>query len=372
MLSFSRFCRFARPAVVGAALALAGLAATEAAAYEPLRTCAAGYRCFVVDVLDRDYFWPGQIRWSSRRVKEAWDRLHDEHGCEDVQDVVVGGTLGEDGAPNAEHPGGFAAHLGDRCAMVLDYRLGGLHIDQVDYHGSTNHGRKSLAVLLNRLDRLRTQAGKSGRIQVWGHSKGAAIVESTWYKEAYDEQVQFVGRRSNGEKRYIDACPSNSCQYFGFGYPRGQELASPNQVSVDTAEMHGSTWDKYIIKPKDHYEGWRLTSFTNLGDPIYECSADWLPDLGAFQDLVENAAPWVPDWFVGSLGWSPLAEFLAANINCLPAMLANCHQYENFIERTGYDDLHMYNRYGRYFVRKPEYVGNCCGSSDPAICDSPK
>ena len=154
---------------------------------------------------------------------------------------------------------------------MVHYELEGLTNDAEDYHEFREHGRKALAIVLNRLDRLRTEKGKDLGHRVWGHSKGAAIVESTWRMEARNGKTKFI-TRLGGHDYYRDACPSNRCYYFGFGYPRQRELDSPYSISRATANMWSNVTDGWIAKPRRQSEYWRLTTFTNLSDLIYECS----------------------------------------------------------------------------------------------------
>ena len=315
--------RRAATALVGLGLAV-GLAlgtATAAAAYNPVKICGGNLKCRVVDVLDRGLF--NETLFSHTRVTEAWNQLLDE-GCSDVADVVVGGTFGENGAPEKSVPAGFAEHVKNRCAIVVHYELEGPVIDAQAYEDSVEHGRKALAIVLNRVDTLRTAAGKTSRLRVWGHSKGAAIVESTWRMEARNNNTKFI-TTLNGVDRYVDACPSNNCYYFGFGYPWEMERANRFSISTVTAGMWSSTTDGYISKPAtSNSHWWRLTTFTNLSDPIYECT------LGCAWDLVVNA---------------------------------RCHRYEGLLASEGYAYFDAWNAYTASSARPDSrWEGDRCGA----------
>lgn len=51
----------------------------------------------------------------------------------------------------------------------------------------------------------RTAAEGGRALRVWGHSKGAAIVESTWRMEARNGQTEFISTLG-GQDYYVDAC----------------------------------------------------------------------------------------------------------------------------------------------------------------------
>ena len=315
--------RRASGTLLGLVLAL-GLALgtpTATAAYNPVKICGGNLKCRIVDVLDRGLF--NETLFSNARVTEAWNQLLNE-GCSDVADVVVGGTFGENGAPEKSVPAGFAEHVKNRCAIVVHYELEGPVIDAQAYEDSVEHGRKALAIVLNRVDRLRAAAGKTARLRVWGHSKGAAIVESTWRMEARNNNTKFI-TTLNGVDHYVDACPSNNCYYFGFGYPWEMERANRFSISTVTAGMWSSTTDGYISKPAtSNSHWWRLTTFTNLSDPIYECT------LGCAWDLVVNA---------------------------------RCHRYEGFLASEGYTSFDAWNAYTASSARPaPLWEGDRCGA----------
>jgi hypothetical protein len=289
-------------------------------AYNLVKRCGENAKCRVVDVLDRDLF--NNTLYSNWRVSQAWDQLRAE-GCQDVADVVVGGTFGENGAPDKSVPAGFAEHLAERCTIVVHYELEGPAIDAQAYEDSVEHGRRALAVALNKLDTLRTAASKTERLRVWGHSKGAAIVESTWRMEARNGHTKFI-TRLNGKDYYVDACPSNKCFYFGFGYPYEMERANRFSISPATASTWDDATDGYIEKPaSEHNQWWRLTTFTNLSDPIYECS--WF----CAWDLVMNN---------------------------------HCHRYENFLGTKGYEYFDKWNTYTSSSAGPSlRWEGNQCG-----------
>jgi hypothetical protein len=272
-------------------------------------------------VLDRTL--TNQTRYSQKRVKEAWSKLVPSR-CSDVSDIVVGGTFGENGSPRNSIPGGFAEHLKNRCVIVVHYELEGPVIDAAAYEDSTEHGRKALALVLNRVDRLRTQNGKKGRLRVWGHSKGAAIVASTWRMEARNGKTKYI-TTLNGKKRYVDACPSNRCYYFGFGYPRKMEIGSRFSISRVTGSMWSSGTGGQIIKPPSKQNAWwRLTSFTNATDPIFTCT------LKCAWDLVTKS---------------------------------RCHFYNKFLRDKGYSYFDGFNRYGSRSSRpSPRMIGDKCGN----------
>jgi hypothetical protein len=315
----------ARPRALLAVCAVATLLSCPLAlAYNPLKFCGGNLKCQIVDVLDRDIF--NNTLFSSQRVTDAWNQLHGL-GCQDVADVVVGGTFGENGAPDKSTPAGFAEHVKDRCTIVVHYELEGPVIDAQAYEDSVEHGRKALAIVLNRLDALRAAAGKTARLRVWGHSKGAAIVESTWRMEARNGQTKFI-TRLNGVDRFVDACPSDNCYYFGFGYPYERERTNAFSISRATASTWTSSTDGYIDKPaSSHAHWWRLTTFTNLSDPIYECT------LSCAADLVLNS---------------------------------HCHQYENFLSDEGYSYFDAWNAYTSASTRPARrFLGDRCGPVSP-------
>ena len=289
-------------------------------AYNPVTQCGSNTKCRIVDVLDRDLF--NNTHYSNWRVSQAWDQLR-MSGCKDVADVVVGGTFGENGAPDKSVPAGFAEHLMDRCTLVVHYELEGPVIDAQAYEDSVEHGRKALAIILNKLDRLRVAAGKTERLRVWGHSKGAAIVESTWRMEARNGHTKFI-TRLNGKDYYVNACPSNNCYYFGFGYPYEMEHTNRFSISRATSSTWDSETDGYIEKPApEQNQWWRLTTFTNLSDPIYECtwSCAW--------DLVVNSY---------------------------------CHRYENFLRTEEYSYFDRWNTYtSNSGWPSPRWKKNQCG-----------
>jgi hypothetical protein len=179
--------------------------------------------------------------------------------------------------------------------------LEGPVIDAQAYEDSTEHGRKALAIVLNKVDRLHTAAGNRSRIRVWGHSKGASIVESTWRMEARNGETKFI-KAKDGRNMYVNACPSNNCYYFGFGYPYKMESDSRFSISRAAASTWSSSTKGYIAKPStSHSNWWRLTTYTNSSDPIYTCT------LACSLDLVFKA---------------------------------NCHRYERFtrVEKYAYFD----------------------------------
>jgi hypothetical protein len=311
----------AAPVGFGGSLLL--LSASAGHAYNAVKQCGDNERCRIVDVLDRGAI-TGNTYFSAGRVTEAWTDLTRNQGCDDVMDIVVGGTAGENGAPDKSVPAGFAEHLmsPDRCTIVVHYELEGPVIDALAYDDSVEHGRKALAITLNRIDMLRSQAGKSDYIRVWGHSKGASIVESTWRMEARNGRTKFITRLNN-RNYYVNACPSNRCYYFGFGYPRGQEEASRFSISRATASTWTDSTDGWIAKPEKHHNHyWRLTTFTNLSDPIYEC---------------------------------------VGNGECAGAIVSDCHRYEAYLRSVDYGDLDFWNRWG-FFDLPWENLRNQCGA----------
>jgi hypothetical protein len=266
-------------------------------------------------VLDRT--WYGETVYSTSGVVEAWNQLRPSQ-CSDVYNVVVGGTFGENGAPDKSTPAGFAGHIGSRCAIVVHYELEGPVIDAQAYEDSVEHGRKALALVLNKLDSLRTAAGKTGKLRVWGHSKGAAIVESIWRVEARNGQKKTITSSYS-----VNPCPSDNCYYFGFGYPYQQELNSRFTLSHDTAEMW-SYWSRgYIEKPTlDNNQWHRLTTYSNYSDPIYTCS------------------------------WGCAGDLLLNN---------RCHLYDNLLTSTSYSDFDGWNLASELDAwRAPLWKGDVC------------
>ncbi len=306
---------------------LFALAAADAAGAFGVRRCGSNDRCRVVDVLSRSTF--GQTLVNTGSVGTAWRALVDNGPCADVADVVVGGTFGEDGAPGKSTPAGFASHLGRRCSIVVNYQLDAFGvIDAQAYDDSTEHGRKALALVLNSLDLIRRQRRRNEPIRVWGHSKGAAIAASTWRMEARNGRTKFIGGTAS-HQQYVDACPRNNCFYFGFGYPRTMERNNRFSISRAAASLLSTTDDGFIKKPGRSHNDWhRLTTFTNLSDPIYEC-----------------------------------------NLSCALSLAFNrrCHEYQDFLSDEGYAFFDEWNRFGESSsAPAPDFIGNHCGDvGDP-------
>ncbi len=204
---------------------------------EPLKQCGTNTKCLIVDVIEVNIddstgpFFNHTLqistlvdKHSTGMVQKAWKELIYNRGCSDVVDVVVGGTLDEDGAPNSAVPANFATHLSAigknkaRCTIVVDYSR-----DSVDHHHdvSVEVGRRALSVVLFKLDSIRTRLGLKQPIRVWGYSKGAAIVESVWTIEAKNARRTLVADAIKNIS--YDACPSNNCYYMGFGYPYNKQ-----------------------------------------------------------------------------------------------------------------------------------------------------
>jgi len=289
-------------------------------AYNKVRTCGTNSKCRIVDVLDRSIL--NVTSYSQSRVLEAWNQLVPRR-CNDVADIVVGGTFGENGSPGSFTPAGFAGHLSRRCVIVVHYELEGPVIDAQAYEDSVEHGRKALAIVLNKVDRLRTQKGKRSRLRVWGHSKGAAILASTWRMEARNGKTKYITTR-HGKKRYVNACPSNKCYYFGFGYPRTMEIKNRFSISKATGSMWSRNSKGKITKPPaSQNQWWRLTTFTNDSDPIFTCK------LGCAWNLITRG---------------------------------NCHRYRKFTRNKGYSYFDRWNNYSANSTYpKPLIVGNRCG-----------
>jgi len=185
------------------------------------------------------------------------------------------------------------------------------------------HGRKALAVVMNKLDALRAAAGKTTRLRVWGHSKGASIVESTWRMEARNDNTKFI-TTLNGVDTYVDACPRDNCYYFGFGYPYEQERTSGYSISRAAASTWLGTVPGNLAKaPAANAEWWRLTTFSNMSDPIYSCDRS-------------------------------CAFALAFN--------SHCHRYEQFLSAFGYSYFDSFNTFTSSSTRPaPAFFGDQCG-----------
>jgi hypothetical protein len=229
--------------------------------------------------------------------------------------------------------GNLRAREPARCTVVVNYEFE-FAIDEPAYNASVEHGRKALAVVLNRLDEKRTEyEERTGAwlpaLRVWGHSKGASIVESTWRMEARNGKSKFITRLI-GRNHYVDACPSNRCYYFGFAYPRAQELNSDYSISHWTGTTWGPQTVGFIAKPATwHNEYWRLTTFTNQDDPIYTCG-----------DII-------------SCGWDLFWDSMSST---------PCHEYEWFLGTFGYAYFDWWNKFG-LFATDAEWVGNQCGKA---------
>ncbi len=255
-----------------------------AAALEANKQCGQNTQCLIVDTMyvNKAAIFVteplGNLSVSYENVKAAWFELTKNRKCKDVADIVVGGTTNEDGAPDSSIPATFASHLVasklnklSRCTIVVNYTMDGAFADNY-YDTSVELGRRSLSAVLAVLDYIRESKGFTDKIRVWGYSKGASIVESIWRQEAMNNDRTLVS--TYPKKQYIDACHSNNCYYFGFGYPYTRETNNSYPISRKTA----STWlpetAGYMTKASRVLnEWWRITTFSNLNDRVYLCDS---------------------------------------------------------------------------------------------------
>lgn len=321
----------------------------------------ANNKCRIVDVIDVTETSSGIItEVSTKNVYSAWKSLTLGNGCKDVADVVVGGTLAEDGAPESPYPGEFAEHLIDpydvnnnSCTIVVNYYLGFYPDNYFDT--SVEVGRRALSAILNKLDSIRRGEGKSGVIRVWGLSKGAAIVESVWTIEARDSSKTLVSDIPS--KIYMDACPSNQCYYMGFGYPYFNEQGSTKHTSRKTAGLWMPEDTGYMKQPDSSQarEYKRLTTFTNYSDPVYSCSKSTKEDF-------DNAIEWGFWYFIDKESASNNADW----DNCFVAPFHECHGYGKLLREArtyGMDawGLDRYGLLGKKAIRMGYKGDNYCG-----------
>lgn len=306
--------------------------------------CGTNNKCIIVDTIDVVSSIDNLVTMSSSKpVYLAWKDLTSYQGCDDVADVVVGGTGSESGQlSNAmvfwltltgeattipvlnSRPGTFAEHLtnpdpaANRCSIVVNYTLNDTN---TPYAKSVETGRRALTVVLGTLDTIRRNAGYRTPVRVWGHSKGAAVVESVWLLEAKNNATVMTDNERY--LRYQDPCPSNLCFYYGFGYPYAQEKGvRGDEISHQTAKLWSYRDAGWLKNPKETHNQWqRLKSFSNLSDPVYYCDA------------------------------------AADNDVCISEANDICHDYSGWLDVTTYP-----TDYSSYYLNYPLYLGDKCGN----------
>jgi len=291
--------------------------------------CGDNPQCLIVDTMEVEienvsFFTRNMVgtKYSYSKAIEAWYELTRNRGCNDVSNIVVGGTFSEDGAPSSSIPGNFANHIypqsskNKQCTIVVQYsmtRNNGNPVIVLNHHDrSVELGRRALASVIRVVDFYRTYYGKTGPLNVWGLSKGAAVVASLWYQEAQSNSRTIIEGPVDEDamndpsvpKITTDSCVSNNCYYMGFGYPHSAESNSIYSLSRKAAYAWRNSAKGYMYKASINYDQyWRLTKFVNYSDPVFDCAS-----------------------FDGDPETSP----------CGLAAQDNCHKYGRFLKDQGY------------------------------------